>query len=39
MLEAIVERIVVYGPDRIDVTWKFADEFALLESYAREEVC
>jgi hypothetical protein len=37
MLEAIVERIVVYGPDNIEIVWKFKDEFALLESCAAEE--
>ena len=31
MLEAIVERIVIYGPDKIDVVWNFRDELALLE--------
>jgi len=37
MLEAIVERIVVSGPDKIKITWKFRDELKLLESCAGEE--
>jgi DNA invertase Pin-like site-specific DNA recombinase len=37
MLEAMVESIVVSGPEKIEVTWKFKDEFALLESVAGEE--
>ena len=39
MLDAIVERIVVYGPERINIVWKFTDEFALLETCAGEEAC
>ncbi len=39
MLEAMVERIVVSGPENVDVVWKFRDEFALLESCAGEEAC
>jgi len=39
MLEAIIERIVVCGPDNVEVVWKFTDEFALLESCTREEAC
>ncbi len=34
MLEAIVERIVVTGTDKIEVVWNFRDEFALLEACA-----
>ena len=33
----MVERIVVHTPDRIDIVWKFQDEFALLESCADGE--
>lgn len=38
MLEAIVDRIMVYNPETIEVEWKFKDEFALLEACAKEEV-
>ncbi len=34
MLEAIVERVVVSGPDKINVVWNFRDELALLEACA-----
>ncbi|MCL2053991.1 MAG: recombinase family protein [Oscillospiraceae bacterium] len=37
MLEAIVERIEVFGNDRIEVIWKFKDEFELLQSIAAQE--
>jgi len=37
MLEAIVERIVIHSPARIEVVWKFSDEFAFLETCAAEE--
>jgi hypothetical protein len=39
MLEALVEQIIVFGPANIKVTWKYRDEFALLEACAAEEVC
>ncbi|MCL2053346.1 MAG: recombinase family protein [Oscillospiraceae bacterium] len=37
MLEAIVERIIVFDAERIEVVWKFKDEFELLESIAAQE--
>jgi DNA invertase Pin-like site-specific DNA recombinase/rubrerythrin len=39
MLEAIVERVEVSGPQSIKVVWKFRDEFALLEACAGEDAC
>jgi len=39
MLEALIEKIVVNSPIDINVIWNHRDEFALLESCAREEAC
>ena len=39
MLEAIVDRVEVSGPEKIKVVWKFRDEFALLQACAGEEAC
>jgi len=36
MLEAIVERVVIHSPTRIEVVWKFGDEYAFLESCATD---
>ena len=36
MIEALVERIEVSGPNRIEVVWKFADEFELLRECASQ---
>ena len=38
MLEAIVDSITVSGPERIDVKWKFRDEFALLKTCASDDI-
>jgi DNA invertase Pin-like site-specific DNA recombinase len=37
MLEAMVESIEVSGPTNIHVTWKFRDDFILLEACTKEE--
>ncbi len=37
MLEAIVERIVIYGPDKIDVVWNFRDELATRREQQHRE--
>jgi len=37
MLEALVERIIVSGPEKIDIIWKFDDDYALLKSCSEEE--
>lgn len=37
MLEAIVDRIEVSGPDNIVVIWKYCDEFALLNAMAEPQ--
>ena len=37
MVEAMIERIEVSGPDRIGVVWKFNDEFDLLKDCALQE--
>lgn len=36
MLEALVDKIVVNGSGHANVIWKFADDFALLESVSQE---
>ena len=37
MLEALVERIIVSGPEKIHIVWKFDDDYALLKSCAKKE--
>jgi Site-specific recombinases, DNA invertase Pin homologs len=37
MLEALVDRIIVSGPDNINITWKFEDDYAHLKSCSKEE--
>ena len=37
MLEAIVDRIEVFGSKGIEVKWKFSDEYALLEACVNAE--
>lgn len=36
---ALVERIDVYGTEKIDIIWKFGDEFARLKACAEEDCC
>jgi len=31
MLEAVVERVEVFSPERVEMVWKFRDEFELLD--------
>jgi len=37
MLEAIVERILIFSPEHVEVAWKFKDEFELLEICAIQQ--
>ena len=37
MVEAIIDRVEVSGPDRIEVFWKFGDEFDFLKNCASKE--
>lgn len=37
MLEAIVEKILIFSPSHVEVVWKFGDELRLLENIVNAE--